>query len=71
MDNINIELDKLKIEMNKCFDIYTILESFKYRFSKEDMDKKWFIYGFPYETMKLIEKRKKELEKEKVKFLDV
>jgi len=70
MDNIHVDMDKLKIEMNKCFDIYTILDKFKYRFTKEDMDKKWLIYGFPFETQKLIEKRQTQLEKDKIKFCE-
>ena len=41
--------------MNKSFDIIKILEGFKYRFTKEDMDKKWSIFGYPHDTMKLIE----------------
>jgi len=43
--------------MNSCFDTYSTLEGFKYRFTKEDMDKKWYIYGFTKETHKLIESR--------------
>lgn len=30
-----MEMEKMKIEMNKCFDIYKILEGFNYRFSKD------------------------------------
>lgn len=56
--------------MNKCFDVYKILEGFKYRFNKEDMDKRWFIFGCPRDTNDLVQKRKKEMDKEKVKFLE-
>lgn len=38
------------------------------RFSKEDMDKKWNAFGSPKDTISLIEKRMKELEKDQVKF---
>lgn len=68
MDNIPNELEKLKIEMNKCFDIYNILEGFNYRFPKEDMDKKWMIYGSPKEIYDLIDSRIKELEKNQAVF---
>ena len=54
--------------MYKCFDIYKILEGFRYRFSKEDMDKRWIIFGCPRDTNELVNKRRKEMEKEKVKF---
>jgi dynein heavy chain, axonemal len=56
--------------MNKCFEVYKILEDFNYRFSKEDMDKRWMIFGSPKDTMALVEKRKKELEKDELKFED-
>jgi len=68
MANIPVELDKIKVEMNKTFEVYTILENFNFRFSKDDMDKRWTIFGGPAEINTLIEKRLKELEKDKVKF---
>lgn len=52
--------------MNQCFDIYKILENFSFRFSKDDMDKRWNIFGGPAEILNLIENRKKELEKDSV-----
>ena len=61
--NLPMELDKMRLEMIKCFDIYKILEDFNYRFNKEDLDKKWLIFGSPKELMELVEKRNKELEK--------
>lgn len=70
MQNIPAEIEKQKIEMNKCFEVYKILDSFNYRFTKEDMDRKWFIFGCPRDTLDLVQKRKKEMEKEKVKFQD-
>ena len=68
MVNLPGEIDKLKVEIGKCFDIYKILEDFSYRFSKEDMDRKWNIYGYPRDTIELVAKRKKEMDKEKGKF---
>jgi dynein heavy chain, axonemal len=68
--NMPMELDKMRIEMGKCFDIYKILEDFNYRFNKEDLDKRWLIFGSPKELMELVDKRNKELEKEKTKFLE-
>jgi dynein heavy chain, axonemal len=63
-------LEKLKLEMNKCFDVYKILEGFNYRFSKEDLDRRWNVYGGIRDIMNLIEKRNKELEKDKERFLE-
>jgi dynein heavy chain, axonemal len=52
-------------------EIFGILEEFNYRFSSEDMNRRWTIFGGPKETMELVEQRKNVLEKEKVKFLEV
>lgn len=70
MSSVPNELAKLKIEMAKCFDVYDILDGFSHKTGKEDLDKKWIIYGASKDTMELIEKREKELEKDKVKFLE-
>ena len=70
MQNLPLDIEKQKIEMNKCFDIYRILEDFNFRFNKEDMDRRWHIFGCPRDTMDLVNKRKKDCEKEKVRFLD-
>jgi len=56
--------------MVKNFKIYEALEIFSFRFSKEDLDKKWFVFGSPKETLDLIEKREKDLEKDKMKFFE-
>ena len=40
METMPEELALKKIEMNKAFDIYEILDSFKFRFTKDEMDKK-------------------------------
>ena len=58
-------MEKIKIEMQKCFDIYKILEEFNYRFSKDELDKRWIIFGSPEEITQMVEKRVKDLEKDK------
>lgn len=68
IQNLPIELEKIKIEINKCLDIYKTLEDYNYRFTAEDMNKRWLIFGGPKETIEIAEKRGKQLEKEKVKF---
>lgn len=72
-DSINSlpgEMEKIKVEMQKCFDVYKILEGFNYRFSKDELDKRWIIFGYPEEINIMVEKRAKDLEKDKVKFLE-
>jgi len=70
MVNLPNELLKVQLEISKTTNIYSILESFNYRFSKEEMNKKWLIVGGPKETTNLMEQRKKTLDKDQVKFLD-
>ncbi|CAD8156782.1 unnamed protein product [Paramecium pentaurelia] len=71
MQNLPNEVDKLKVETQKCFDIYKILDEFSYRgFQKEDLDRKWYVFGCPKDTFDLVAKRQKDMEKEKVKFQD-
>lgn len=62
------EIEKLKQEMTACFDVFKILEGFNYRFSKDDLDRKWIIFGGVKDTYELIAKRQKELEKDGVVF---
>jgi dynein heavy chain, axonemal len=35
--NLPNELDKLRLEMNKCFEVYGILEGFNYRFGRDEL----------------------------------
>ena len=51
------ELEKIKLEMNKCFEVYKILEGFNFRFSKEDMDRKWNVFGGSRDVFDLIDRR--------------
>lgn len=45
--NLPIELEKLKTDMNKVFDIYKIMEDFNYKFSTEEMNKRWNVFAGP------------------------
>ena len=65
MQNVPNELEKIKYEMGKCFEVYKILEGFNHRFSKDDLDKKWIVYGGIRDILDLIEVRDSELEKDK------
>ena len=51
------EIEKLKQEMTACFDVFKILEGFNFRFSKDDLDRKWIIFGGVKDTYELIAKR--------------
>lgn len=47
ISNMPMQMEKMKIQMNKCFDVFKTLESFNYRFSKDELDKRWIIFGSP------------------------
>ena len=57
--NMPMEMEKMKLEMGKCFDTFKILESFNYRFSKDELDKRWIIFGSPKELTELVDRREK------------
>ena len=63
MINMPSEMQKIKIEMNKCFDVYKILEDFNWRFTTEEMTRRWNIFAGPRDVMQLVELREKELDK--------
>lgn len=56
--------------MKGSLDIYKILEEFNYKFSKEEMNKRWQVFGNTKEVTELMDVRKNALEKDKVKFLE-
>ena len=58
------------MEIANCLDIYKLLETTNFKFTKEDMNKKWNIFAGPKEIMKIVKERKGGIEKEKVKFLE-
>lgn len=51
--------------------MFIILEGFNYRFSKDDLDRRWHIFGGVKDILELIEKRTKEVEKDKERFQDL
>jgi dynein heavy chain len=68
MIGLPLELEKHKIDMNKCFDIYKMLEEFNYRFTQDDLSKRWNVFAGPRDVMKLVDDRTNALEKLKAKF---
>jgi hypothetical protein len=57
MANLPKDLEKKKMEIKKCMEIYTTLDMFHYKFDdEEEYDKMWRVYGSPLETMQRIDK---------------
>ena len=70
MQNLPIEIAKIESEQKSSLEIYKTLEDFNFRFSKDDMNRKWQVFGNTKEVMDLMDLRKNALEKDKVKFLE-
>ena len=49
------DLDKTKKEIDKSMEIYQIMEKYGYKFSEEELKKKWLVYGGPKEVFKTID----------------
>lgn len=62
-----MEIERLKVDMEKCFDIYKTLEDFNHKFLPDEINKRWQIFGGPKKIYELIEERDKQLEKLKKK----
>jgi len=56
-------LEKIKGETSECIDIYGILEDYNYKIAKEDLNKRWEIFGGPKKVHELIEQRDLEFKK--------
>jgi dynein heavy chain len=70
MTNLPQELEKMREDITDTIDIYEVLEEFDYKFSKEDMNKRWVIFGGPRDALEMMNARKKTLEKDQTKFMD-
>ena len=70
MQNLPNELLRIDTEQKSSLEIYKILEEFNFKFSKEDMNRRWQVFGNAKEVIELMDVRKNALEKDKVKFLE-
>jgi len=68
MGRVPIEIERMRVEIEENLNTFGILEKFNYRFAKDDMEKRWDLFGCPQKTIAIIDKRSDELEKEKVRF---
>lgn len=46
------------------------MEPFKFKFSPEDIHKKWLVFSGPKEVVELIDQRNVVLEKDKITFME-
>jgi len=63
MNDLPNLIEKTKIETQNCIDIYGILEEYNYKIPKEELNKRWEIFGGPKKIHELIEAREQEFKK--------
>ncbi len=56
MANAPNDIMKLKVDIGKVMDIYSILDEFNFRLGQEDIKKKWELFGAPKDTYELIDR---------------
>jgi len=49
LDNIPGDLEKIKLTIDECMDVFTMLEGFGYKFPVDELNKRWEVYGYPKE----------------------
>lgn len=64
-------LEKSKEDINQSMEVYQIMEEFQYKFSVDDINRKWQVYSYPSDIYELIEARKVLLKKEKTRFYEL
>ena len=68
MAQVPTEIEKKMIEIDEYLSKYRILEKFNYKFSTDDMERRWAVYGSPKKIMELIDLKQDDLEKNKAVF---
>lgn len=68
ISRVPMEIEKMKIDIEANMNTYSILEKFNYKFTVDDMNKKWDLFGYPKKTYDLIAIKSEELEKQKEVF---
>ncbi|OMJ85153.1 hypothetical protein SteCoe_13621 [Stentor coeruleus] len=68
ISRVPVEIEKMKQEIEQNMSTFGILEKFQYRFTNDDMNKKWDLFGYPKKTAELNSMKNEELDKLKVGF---
>ena len=70
ISRIPAELEKIRLDIEQNMTTFAMLEKFQYRFTNDDMNKKWELFGYPKKTAELNATKSEELDKLKVVFQD-
>lgn len=69
MAALPIEIQKDKVEISDCMEIYDLLEDFQHEFGNSELDAKWDLFAMPKKLMETIQAQTSTLEKQKESFL--
>lgn len=69
INDIPLQIEKLKTEIQNNMEIYDICDDFDHQFSHADLDQKWQLFGSPQKVVSVIEQQSAVLEKQKEAFI--
>jgi dynein heavy chain len=68
MNTVPNDLEKIKKEIKNSMEIYEMMEEFNYKYSEDDLRRKWDVMGGPKSIIKFIQEQKSSLERDKGRF---
>lgn len=69
MAALPIEIQKDKVDIQDCVEIYDLLEDYQHEFSMSELDAKWELFAAPKRLMEVIQAQTSVLDKQKEVFL--
>lgn len=69
-DGLEVKLDRIREEVEECFQNYQIIEDYNYRFTTEEFSKRWAVFSAPRDINSLVGTRSKAMNKLKARFLE-
>mmetsp|Transcript_23914 Transcript_23914/g.20888 ORF Transcript_23914/g.20888 Transcript_23914/m.20888 type:complete len:103 (+) Transcript_23914:895-1203(+) len=70
LDVLPGKLVKMSEDIKQVMENYEIMDQFQYKFTEEDLNRKWQVFGGPKDVNDLIENRKSNLVRERDRFYD-
>ena len=63
-----MEIEKLRVEIKKNAEVYTLLEEYKFKFEPKEIENRWTIYKKPRDIYDMVADRLEKIEREKKKY---
>lgn len=65
---VALEVEKIRAEIVKNAEVYTLLEEYKYKFEPKEIENRWVIYKKPRDIYDMVSERLEKIEREKKKY---